>query len=73
MKKVLAIVIIFFVGVVFGLIMAHGQLNAQSANSDSDVMSKLSEIAKGQNELMDTIKSMKDDINIIKVRVTQMQ
>ena len=41
MKKMLAAVVIFFMGVAFGLILTGGRLNAQSANSNSDVMSKL--------------------------------
>jgi len=73
MKKNLIVIVVFFMGIVFGLILAHGTLNAQNANSDPDVMSKLNEIAKSQQDIIGAIGSMKEDLQIIKIRITQMQ
>ena len=73
MKKFFIIATAFCIGIAFGLILAHGTLNAQSASGDSDVMSKLNDIARSQEELKATINSMRDDLQIIKVRITQMQ
>lgn len=70
MKRLTAAAILFFVGLAFGLILAHGPLNAQS---DSEIMSKLDEISKSQEELKTAVNSIKDDLMIIKVRITQMQ
>lgn len=74
MRRVLAAVIIFFVGAGLGFIMAHGPLNAQETESgDIDIMPKLNEIAKSQQELIVAIKAIREDIQIIKLRITQMQ
>lgn len=73
MKRILISAVIFFVGTAFGLILAHGPLNAQDAGSNADVMSKLNDIAKSQEELMTAVNSIKEDLQIIKVRITQMQ
>ncbi|MDP3791706.1 MAG: hypothetical protein Q8R38_06655 [Candidatus Omnitrophota bacterium] len=70
MKKKLIIVVLFIVGVAFGLVLAHGPLNAQG---DSDILSKLNDIAKGQEDLMAAMNSIREDLQIIKVRVTQLQ
>lgn len=73
MRKKLIIAVLFLMGAAFGIILAHGPLNAQSSDSDPDIISRLNEIAKGQQELMTAINSIKEDLQIIKVRVTQMQ
>jgi hypothetical protein len=72
MKKILIPAVIFCIGVAFGLVLAHGTLNAQGAG-DADVLAKLNDIAKSQEELMDTVKSIKEDLHIVKIRVTQLQ
>lgn len=73
MRKIAVVTVLFFMGAAFGIILAHGPLNAQSADNGSDIISKLNEIAKGQQELMTAINSIKEDLQIIKVRITQMQ
>lgn len=74
MKKMLIGVIIFFVGFTCCLMLTHGLLRAQDEeSSESDIMAKLNDIAKGQEELATTVNSMKEDLAIIKIRITQMQ
>ena len=73
MRKVSIAIVLFFVGTAFGLILAHGPLNAQGNGGDQDIMSRLNDIAKGQQELIAAVNSVKEDIQIIKVRITQMQ
>jgi hypothetical protein len=73
MRKVSIVVVVFFVGIAIGLILAHGTLNAQNTDNETDVMSKLNDIAKGQQELMAAINSIKEDLQIIKIRITQNQ
>lgn len=73
MRKIVMVTVIFLVGIIFGLILAHGRLNAQDTGGNSDVMYKLNEIAKGQQELMAVINSIKEDLQIVKVRITQLQ
>lgn len=73
MKKILIAVFIFFVGLFFGLILAHGPLQAQNSVDDMDIMTKLNEIARGQEEVVAAVNALKEDIQIIKVRVTQLQ
>jgi len=73
MKKIIMTAVAFFIGIAFSLILAHGTLSAQGANSDSDVLSRLNDIAKSQEELKAAVNSIKEDLQIIKIRITQMQ
>ena len=73
MRKVSIAVVLLFVGIAIGFLLAHGTLNAQGADNESDVVSRLNDIAKGQQELMAAINSMKEDLQVIKIRLTQMQ
>lgn len=73
MKKLLAGAVLFIAGAACGLIFTYGPLHAQEPVNEDDIMVKLDEISKSQSEMAATIKSMKDDIQIIKLRITQMQ
>ena len=73
MNKILASGIIFVAGVACGLVLTYGTLHAQNSTGEGDVMAKLNEIAKGQEEVVAMVNSMKEDIQVIRVRVTQMQ
>jgi hypothetical protein len=64
---------VFCTGIAVGLVLAHGTLSAQSAGGDSDIMSRLDSIAKSQDELISAVKSIKEDLQIVKIRVTQLQ
>ena len=44
-----------------------------SAQSDSAVMNKLSDILKGQQAIAADIQAIKSELNIVKIRVTQIQ
>ena len=73
MKKIFAGVIIFITGFVVALILTHGSLEAQPSGDGGDTMAKLNEIVRTQQDIISMINSMKEDIQIIKVRVTQLQ
>ena len=73
MKKILTIAVIFFVGVACGLILSYDTLRAQGSSNDSDVMGRLNDITRNQADMMTAINSIKEDVQIIKVRVTQPQ
>ncbi|MDO8536228.1 MAG: hypothetical protein Q7S30_04390 [Candidatus Omnitrophota bacterium] len=73
MKKILMCAAIFFAGLACGLILTYGPLHAQESAIDSSVMTKLNEISAGQQEVVAAINAMKEDIQIIKIRVTQSQ
>ena len=73
MKNILTSVVILIVGLVCGLILTYGPLHAQGAVIEGDIMAKLNEISRVQGEAMAAINSMKEDIRIIKIRVTQNQ
>lgn len=70
MNKILATVIIFLAGAACALILTHGSLQAQG---EGDIMAKLNEIANAQRDISSAINAMKQDIQIIKIRVTQIQ
>ena len=73
MKKILAGTVVFIVGIACGLIVAYGPLYAQSNIDGGSIISKLNEISRGQAQTMAMLNSMKEDISIIKLRITQMQ
>lgn len=72
MKKISAMVLIFLTGFASCLILTHGTLRAQGTN-ESDVMAKLDTIASGQQEIVSTLNGMKEDLKVIKIRLTQLQ
>ena len=73
MRKILAGAAVFIAGIACGLIFTYGPLHAQEAISGSDIMAKLNEISKSQEDMMAAINSIKGEIQIIKIRVTQSQ
>ncbi len=73
MRKILASMLIIIVGMVCCLALACGPLHAQESTGEGDVMAKLDEISKSQEELKTAINSIKEELQIIKLRVTQSQ
>ena len=73
MRKILVGTVIIIVGIVCCLALGCGPLHAQESSGGSEVMAKLDEISKGQEELKAAINSIKEDLQIIKIRVTQSQ
>jgi hypothetical protein len=74
MKKFLAVIAVFITGIACGLILTYGPLHAQSsAPSEGDIMAKLDEISKDQKEMMAAINSIREELQIIKIRITQNQ
>ena len=73
MGKVLAGAAVFIAGIACGLIFTYGPLHAQESINEGDIMAKLNEISKGQAEVVAAVNSMKEDIQTIKIRVTQSQ
>ena len=66
-----AIVVVVIIGLVGG---SGRTTSAQSASgSDSAVASKLDEVLRGQREILDGIAAIKEELKIIKIRVTQQQ
>lgn len=73
MKKFLVTTLVFIAGITCGLIFNYGPLHAEGENGNSEIIAKLDEVSKGQAEIMAAINSMKEDLRIIKIRVTQSQ
>lgn len=73
MKKFLTSVIIFFAGALAALILTHGSLQAQDATGNREVIEKLNEVARSQQDIISALNSVKEDIKLIKIRVTQSQ
>lgn len=72
MKKLFMTAMIFIAGFGACLILTHGSLRAQGA-SGSDIMTKLDYIVQGQEQITATLNEIKEDIKIMKIRITQMQ
>jgi hypothetical protein len=73
MKNILLGAVIFIVGIACGLIFTYGTLHAEESTGNAEVIAKLDEISKGQADLTAAINSIKEDLQIIKIRVTQSQ
>ena len=73
MRKILAGAVVFIAGIACGLVLTYGPLHAQGSISENDIMAKLNEISKSQEDVVAAINSMKEDMQIIKIRVTQSQ
>jgi len=73
MRKILAGAAVFIAGMACGLVFTYGPLHAQGSINEGDIMAKLNEISRGQEEVVAAINSMKEDIKIILIRVTQRQ
>lgn len=73
LKNILTGAVIFFVGFAAGLILTHGSLRAEDSSSNSNVLGKLNEVIISQQNILAALNSLKEDIQVIKVRVTQIQ
>ena len=73
MRKILAGAAVFTAGIACGLIFTYGPLHAQESFDDSNIMAKLNEISQGQEAVVAAINSIKEDLQIIKIRITQNQ
>jgi len=73
MRKILAGAAVFIAVIACGLMLTYGPGHAQGSVNESDIIAKLNEISKSQEDLMATINSMKEDLRIIKIRITQSQ
>ena len=52
----------------------HAQDQGQSTSAETNqILGKLNEIATGQRAIMEQIASIKEELNVIKIRVTQSQ
>lgn len=71
MRKILMCAAVFISGIVCGLILTYGPLHAQESNNNGEIMAKLNEISRSQQEIVAAINSMKEELEIIKIRVTQ--
>ena len=72
-KNILTGAVIFFVGFASGLILTHGSLRAEGSSNDRNIMEKLHEVTISQQNILAALNSLKEDIQVIKIRVTQIQ
>ncbi|MDP2912389.1 MAG: hypothetical protein Q8N91_00085 [Candidatus Omnitrophota bacterium] len=54
-------------------IFADRMIHAQSPDSDPGISGKLDDILKNQKQIMQGIESIRSELNILKIRVTQQQ
>lgn len=72
-RKVLvgaAIVLVAVTGIIIAARAAHGQAAEQAS---PDVSGKLDQVLSNQKSIMQSLESMKQELNIIKIRITQRQ
>ena len=72
-KNILTGAVIFFVGFASGLILTHGSLRAEGSSNDRNILEKLHEVTISQQNILAALNSLKEDIQVIKIRVTQIQ
>ena len=71
MKKLLVVILV--VGVITSMMVAGGKLSSVSAADDASILNKLEEVVSGQKAILKDLESIKSELVIIKVRITQQQ
>lgn len=67
-------VLVILVLVAGGLLFfADNRIHAQGDSADSGISGKLDEILKNQKTILQNLDSLKAELNIIKIRITQQQ
>lgn len=66
-------VFVFAIVVIASILVVGGKLSSVSAADDAGVLSKLEEVVKGQNAILEDLKAIKSELAIIKIRITQQQ
>jgi hypothetical protein len=60
--------------IVFSLLsVVYRSAAAEALSANADIIKKLDEISSGQQKILEEIAAMKEELNIIKIRVTQIQ
>ena len=74
MKKIILGLVISSI-VLFGVFSpaANKALRAETAGSDSEILKKLDDILNNQKTIMQNLSALKEEVYIIKIRVTQAQ
>jgi hypothetical protein len=73
MKNFFMTVVIFLTGAAAALILTHGSARAQESVNNGEMLEKLNEISRSQQAMFMAINSIKEDVQLIKIRVTQSQ
>lgn len=69
-KKVLSALAVFaFLFCGTGL----AQQKQEDSGTDPELVRKIDEVIRAQKEIMDSLKSVKEELNVVKIRVTQRQ
>ena len=73
-KKILTGIVLVLVLIVAASIFVNGMTHAQTQSPDqSEISAKLDQILNNERAMMDQIASMRQELNVIKIRVTQSQ
>ena len=71
-NKVMTAVVIAFIVISALLFFANRSVKAEGDNNAA-VLQKLDEVIRGQKAILDDMESLKREMNIVKIRVTQSQ
>jgi len=72
-NKVLILAALLFVIMSMRFVPAGTTFAQDQSSNQSEIIAKLDQVLNGQKAVMEQIASMKEEINIIKIRVTQIQ
>ncbi|MFA5146552.1 MAG: hypothetical protein WC515_04170 [Candidatus Omnitrophota bacterium] len=73
MKKILLGLFISLIVISLLLAITNRPAKAQNEGSSPEVLKKLDEVLRAQKEVLDGIKSLREEVQIVKIRVTQQQ
>ncbi|MFA6141954.1 MAG: hypothetical protein WC738_01495 [Candidatus Omnitrophota bacterium] len=73
MKKNIIVCLVILSVIASVLFISTGSLRAQNAAGDSDILRKLDAILTNQKAIMESINFIKQEMAVIKMRVTQLQ
>lgn len=70
-KKIIigVVIVLIFISALFAL--ANSPIQAQAQDTSPEISKKLDDILKNQKEILKGIASIKDELDVIKIRVTR--
>jgi len=72
-RRVVTGIVILLVVVAVMLAGTERMSRAESEGQDAEIMAKLDDVLKGQQDVIKRLEELKSEIQILKIRVTQMQ
>jgi len=72
-NKVVVVLCVSVIVIACALVFANKAIQAQGEGATGEILNRIDDIARDQKAILDGINSIKEELKIIKIRVTQSQ